>query len=157
MILSNFLSRQRIHISNPHEIIPISFDMKVILKNKYYNAENESKYLVQTHLQVKDRGIKLSEVNSADKGVDLDLKPEWIVRKAQKLVEKSGLEQDREDPSRKINTPTEEQTQFTEENNVRGQLLSKQREGINVPQVSQNIDKCLEQNKTTMPQYPDIS
>ena len=125
MILSDFLSRQRIDKSNPHKIIPISLHMKVLLKDKYYNVEDESKYLVQTHLQVKDRGIKLPEVHSADKGVDPDLKPEWIVRKAQKLVEKSGLEQDREDPSREINTPTEEQTQITEENNVREQLLPK--------------------------------
>ena len=71
--------------------------MKAILKDKYYNVEDESKYLVQTHLQVKDREIKLPEVHGADKGVDPDLKPEWIVRKAQKLVEKSRIEQDRED------------------------------------------------------------
>ena len=35
MILSDFLSGQRIDKSNPHEIIPISFDMKAILKDKY--------------------------------------------------------------------------------------------------------------------------
>ena len=99
--------------------------MKAILKDKYYNVEDESKYLVQTCSQVKDKGIKLPEVHSADKGVDSGLKPEWIVRKAQKVVDKSRLEQDREGPSREINTPTEEQTQFTEENNVREQLLPK--------------------------------
>ena len=27
---------------NPHEIIPISFDMKAILKGRYYNIGNES-------------------------------------------------------------------------------------------------------------------
>ena len=57
MILSDFLSRQMIDKSNPHEIIPISFDMKVILKDRYYNIENESRYLVQTHSQAKDSGI----------------------------------------------------------------------------------------------------
>ena len=35
MILSDFLSRQRIDKSNLHDIIPISFDMKPILKEKY--------------------------------------------------------------------------------------------------------------------------
>ena len=150
MILIDFLSRQRIDKSNPHEIIPISFGMRAILKDKYCNVEDESRYLVQTCSQVKDRGIKLPDIHSADKGVDPDLKLEWIVRKAQKLVEKSRLEQDREDCSREINTPTEEKTQFTEENNVREQLLPKQREGINVPQVNQNTDKCLKQNKSTM-------
>ena len=48
MILSDFLSRQRIDKNDPHEIIPISFDMKAILNDKYYNVEEESKYLVQT-------------------------------------------------------------------------------------------------------------
>ena len=38
MILSDFLSRQRMDNSNPHEIIPISFDMKAIIKDKYYNV-----------------------------------------------------------------------------------------------------------------------
>ena len=82
MILSDFLSRQGIDRSNPHEIIPISFDIKVILNDKYHNVGRESKYLVQTHSQVKDRGIKLPEVYEAEKGVDPDLKPEWIVRKS---------------------------------------------------------------------------
>ena len=42
MILSDFLSRQGIDRSNPHEIIPISFDMKAILNEKYYNVGRES-------------------------------------------------------------------------------------------------------------------
>ena len=61
MILSDFLPRQRIDKSNPHEIIPISFDMKAILKEKYYSIVNESRYLVQTHSQVKDKGIKFQK------------------------------------------------------------------------------------------------
>ena len=50
MILSDFLSRQGTDKSDQHEIIPISFDMKAILNDKYYNVEEEeeSKYLVQT-------------------------------------------------------------------------------------------------------------
>ena len=36
IILSDFLSRQRTDDSNPHEIIPISFDMQAILKDRYY-------------------------------------------------------------------------------------------------------------------------
>ena len=48
MILSNFLSRQMTDNSNPHEIIPISFDMQAILKDRYYNVGNDSKYLIQT-------------------------------------------------------------------------------------------------------------
>ena len=49
MILSDFLSRQEIDKSNPHEIIPISFDIKTILDDRYYKVEEEKgKYLVQT-------------------------------------------------------------------------------------------------------------
>ena len=42
MILSDFLSRKRVDTSNPHEIICISFDMKAILKEKYYGIVNGS-------------------------------------------------------------------------------------------------------------------
>ena len=54
MILSDLLSRQRVDRSNPHEIIPISFDMKAILNDKYYNAGKENRYLVQTQSQSED-------------------------------------------------------------------------------------------------------
>ena len=43
MILSDFLSQQMNDDSNPHEIIPISFNMCQILDNNYYNK----KYLIQ--------------------------------------------------------------------------------------------------------------
>ena len=35
MILSDFLSRQKIDDSNPHEIISITFSMRVVLQEKY--------------------------------------------------------------------------------------------------------------------------
>ena len=60
MILSDCLSRQRIDKSNPHEIIPISFDMKAILNNKYYNVGKENRYLDQTHSQSKINRSKIS-------------------------------------------------------------------------------------------------
>ena len=37
MILGDFLSRKKQHDSNPHEFIPISFNMQNILQSKYYN------------------------------------------------------------------------------------------------------------------------
>ena len=82
MILSDFLSRQRIDRSSPHEVIPISFDMKAIQNDKYYNVGNEIRYLVQTHSQIRDRGIKLLEVHSVDKGMNPDIKPECLVQKS---------------------------------------------------------------------------
>ena len=65
MILSDFLSRQEYDNSNPHEIIPISFNMQNVLQSRYYNINerNEGKYLVQTWLQAKSRGI--TEINSS--------------------------------------------------------------------------------------------
>ena len=61
MILSDFLSRQKNDDSNPHEIIPISFNMCQILDDNYYNE----KYLIQTRSQTKTSGIKIPEVHSA--------------------------------------------------------------------------------------------
>ena len=41
MILSDFLSRQNVDDSNPHKIIPISFNLKTVLQDKYYNLKEE--------------------------------------------------------------------------------------------------------------------
>ena len=59
MILGDFLSRQKHDDSNPHEIIPISFNMQSILQTRYYNLGkgNPVKYLVQTQSQAKSNGI----------------------------------------------------------------------------------------------------
>ena len=45
MVFSDYLSRQNNDNSNPHEIIPISFNMYQVLHEKHYDTEN---YLVQT-------------------------------------------------------------------------------------------------------------
>ena len=47
MILSDFLSRQTHDYSNPHEIIPISYNMYNTLYENYYSIEIEDQYLVQ--------------------------------------------------------------------------------------------------------------
>ena len=41
-MLSDFLSRQKHDDSNPHEIIPILFNMQSILEARYYNLAKES-------------------------------------------------------------------------------------------------------------------
>ena len=109
--------------------------------------------MVQTCTQAKDRGIKLPEVHGINKGVDPDLKPEWIVRKAQKLIEQSRLEQDRESPSG--DTPTQEETQDIGKSNIRKQLVQKQKDGVNIPQVHQNANRSLECDKGTIPKHFD--
>ena len=63
MILSDFLSRQKYDDSNPHEIIPISYNMPNVLHKKYYNIGKSERYLVQTWSQTKSSGVKLPEAH----------------------------------------------------------------------------------------------
>ena len=44
MILTDFLSRQNVDDSNPHEIIPISFNLRTVLQDKYYNIGEKEIY-----------------------------------------------------------------------------------------------------------------
>ena len=76
MILSDFLSRQTHDNSNPHEIIPISFNMYNTLYENYYSIEIKDKYLVQTRLQKKETGITLPEVHCTKKTLDTNILPE---------------------------------------------------------------------------------
>ena len=77
MILSDFLSRQDLGDEDTKEINPISFNMKLVLKNKYYNVdENEEKYMVQTRLQTKASGVQLPEVHGLRKRLDPNKIPE---------------------------------------------------------------------------------
>ena len=81
MVLSHSLSRQKHDNSNPHEIIPISFNMYSILQEKYYNIGNSERYLGQTQSQAKSSGIKLPEVHSVSKSLDPNIQPEKQVAK----------------------------------------------------------------------------
>ena len=76
MILSAFLSRQKHDDSNPHDIIPVSFNMHNILQERYYNLGLMDKYLVQTQLQIKSSGIILPEVHGIRKILDTNSPPE---------------------------------------------------------------------------------
>ena len=73
MVLSDFLSRQINDDGNPHELIPIWFNMYQVLHEKYYNTEN---YLVQTRSQARSSRIKLPEVYGMGKNLDPNIKPE---------------------------------------------------------------------------------
>ena len=73
MVLSDFLSRQTNNDSNPHKIIPISFNMHQVLQENYYNLEM---YLVQTRSQARSRGIKLPEVHDIGKSLYPNIKLE---------------------------------------------------------------------------------
>ena len=77
MILSDFLSRQDLGDENTKEIIPISFNMKSVLQDKYYNVgENKEKYMVQTRSQMKVSGVQLPEVHGLRKRLDPHRIPE---------------------------------------------------------------------------------
>ena len=77
MILSDFLSRQDPGDEDTNEIIPISFNMKLVLQDKYYNVnENEEKYMVQTRSQTKASGVQLPEVHGSRKRLDPHRIPE---------------------------------------------------------------------------------
>ena len=142
MILSDFLSRQEIDKSDLHEIIPISFDMKAILNEKYYKIEEEiGKYLVQTCSQAKDRGIKVPEVHGPKKGLDPNLRPEWLVRKSQKSAVNSKIE--------KKETESPEQR-----NQVVDQVNTGHRDEIRKSQMEQSRENIPEQ--IYVPQKPII-
>ena len=81
MILSDFLSRQQHNDNNPHEIIPISFNMYNILPEKYYNIGDSARHLVQTWSQVKSSRIKLPEVHGVSKSLDPNIQPEKQIAK----------------------------------------------------------------------------
>ena len=77
MILSNFLSRQDICDEDTREIIPISFNMRLVLQDKYYNIDKDrEKYMVQTRSQMKASGVQLPEVHGSRKRLDPHKIPE---------------------------------------------------------------------------------
>ena len=81
MVLSDFLSRQKMDDSNPHELIPISFSLRDQVSDYFYQIDNENnlprkdKYLVQTRSQVRSSGIRLPEIYGARKGLDPHVQP----------------------------------------------------------------------------------
>ena len=64
MVLSDFLSRQKTDVSNPHKLIPISFTLRSQIDNHFYQVNNKTDqpktdvYLVQTRSQAKSSCIK---------------------------------------------------------------------------------------------------
>ena len=121
MILSDFLSRQKNDNSNPHEIIPISFNMCKILDDNYYNIEI---YLIQTRSQARSSGVKLLEVHGMGKNLDPNLKPEkQLALSKQGSMERpctgqgrAGIRRKRLDPiNQLINQPSTLSRKFPEE------------------------------------------
>ena len=105
MILSDFLLRQNVDDSNPHEIIPISFNLRMLLQDKYYNLEGEKeRYMIQIRSQTEASGVQLPEVHGTRKGLDphkiLEKQLQPIVR--QTIEKKPKLDQGRAGIKRKV-------------------------------------------------------
>ena len=89
MILSDFLSRQDLGDEDKKEINPISFNIKLVLQDKYYNVnKNEEKYMVQTRSQMKPSGVQLPEAHGSRKR----LHPHRIPEKQPQPIIKSDVE-----------------------------------------------------------------
>ena len=113
MILSNFLSRQKVDDSNPCEIIPISFSLRTVLQDKYYSLEGEKeRYMIPTRLQMKVSGVQLPEVHGSRKGLDPhkvpEKQPQPIV--SSNIERKSRLGQGRAGVRRKTKAPPPQYT-----------------------------------------------
>ena len=80
MILCGFLLRQTYDDSNPHDIIPISFNMYMTLYENYYKIETEERYLVHNQSQTKSSRVALPEVH----GTKENIRHKYITRKNRK-------------------------------------------------------------------------
>ena len=74
MVLSDFLSRQNQYYSNPHEIIPISFNSSSAIQPPF--TFKTEKYLAQMQSQTKSSGTKLPEVHAMRKNLNPNILPE---------------------------------------------------------------------------------
>ena len=83
----------------------------------------------------------MPEVHGTKKGLDPNLRPEWLVKKTQKLVENSRIEK------RKINSPKQR-------NQIVDQVNSGQRDEIIKSQMEQSRENTPEQ--IYVPQKPII-
>ena len=86
MILSDFLLRQNIDDRNTHDIMPISFNLRTVLQEKYNLEEEKEKYMVQTRSQTKASGVQLPEVHGTRKGLDPHKIPEKQLQPVAKPV-----------------------------------------------------------------------
>ena len=115
--------------------------MKAILKERYYNVGNESRYLVQTHFQAKDSGIKIPEVHGVDKGINPNINPERQILISQNSANKPKLGQGRESLGIEMKVPAQAPVQIKEENQTRDQNLTKQIEGLSTPDQTNHCQK----------------
>ena len=110
MGLSDFLLRQDVDDSNPCEVVPISFNLRTVLQDRYHTLEGENeRYMIQTRSQMKTSGVQLPEVHGSRKGLDpdkiLEKQPQPIVRLS--IEKKPRLGQGRAGVRRKTALPSQ--------------------------------------------------
>ena len=112
-MLSDFLSRQNNDDSNPHGIIPISFNMHKVLDENYYKIDS---CVVQTRSETQSSGIKHPDIHGIRKNLDPNIKLErqhanpikGSVVKPHIGKGRAGLKRKRSDPiNQTINPPSE--------------------------------------------------
>ena len=80
----------------------------------------------------KERGIKVPEVHGPKKGIDPNLRPEWLVKKAQKPIENTRIEK------KETDSPGQR-------NQIVDQVNSGQRDEIRKSQMEQSRENIPEQ------------
>ena len=78
--LSDFLSRIKVDKSNPHEIIPISFDLQEVLQEKYY---------IHSQSDAQKGGTAVGKVPGQEKPLLLHMKPEKTAKISSELPSSS--------------------------------------------------------------------
>ena len=157
MVLSDFLSRQNNDDSNPHEIIPISFNMHEVLQENYYKTDS---YLVQTRSQARSDGIILPEVHGMRKNLDPSIKPEKQHTNSIKgsVVKpcigqgRAGLKRKRSDPiNQTVNPPSELSQKIPGKTKIEREYKSSKFQGFNA-----HYKQCRYRMTHTKPLIPDV-
>ena len=113
------------------------------------NTINKKKRMVniwfKCYHKLKIEEIKVPEVHGSKKGIDPNLRPEWLVRKSQKPVENSKIEKKGTDPP-------------GQRNQVVDQVNPGQRDKIRKSQMEQSRENIPEQmyvpQKPIIPMHP---
>ena len=74
MVLSDFLSRQPGNKSDPHQIIPISFNIKEVLRRNY-QINAEATFMVQTRSQSRVKTPMVKSSSNCSNTEEQEIKP----------------------------------------------------------------------------------
>ena len=164
MILSDFLSQQKNDNTDPHEIIPISFNMYQVFKNKLYLGNNScnDKYLIQMRSQAKSSSIKLPEVHGMRKNLDPNLKPEkQHTLSNQGNLERPHIGQERAESKRKrpdpINHAISQASNLSEEIPGRTKIETRKTNHMHSTDLTHSINNVNDKMANNNPLIPDVA